>query len=117
MAHPQATTSPTQASAPPPGVFLGTVWSDPSWSHWSDPEVGSVEFNVGDEEPVGTVMLHVRAGDDAIMMINELCRSAGWQAIDCTAGVLLDQVEHPEHGLHRWQAYRDGVIGQASDEP
>ena len=51
------------------------------------------------------------------MMINELCRSAGWQAVDSTAGVLLDQVGHPEHGLHSWQAYCDGVIGQASDEP
>src|SRR5690606_31953385 len=47
-------------------VFEGTDWSDPAWGVWSGKE-GSIEFNLGDDDEIESVMLHVRA-DDAIVV-------------------------------------------------
>ncbi|WP_439890803.1 hypothetical protein ACS7SF_16810 [Ralstonia sp. 25C] len=84
-------------------VFPGTDWSDPIWGIY-DGEFGSIEFNVGDDDPVEDVMLHVRANEAIIGAILSLCEHLGCQAIDFAEGSFLDQSEHPAAGLEKWRA-------------
>src|SRR5688500_18972213 len=59
-------------------AFPGTDWRDPVWGQWES-EFGSVKFNLGDEEPVDSMMLHVRAGQEVVGAIVKLCLDNGWQ--------------------------------------
>jgi hypothetical protein len=52
-------------------LFPGTDWSDPAWGRWSS-ELGSIEFNLGEEDPADGVMLHVRAGPEVVAAIVRL---------------------------------------------
>jgi hypothetical protein len=63
-------------------AFPGTDWSDPAWGRWECPW-GSIEFNLGKEEPATSMMLHVRAGPEVVPGIVSLCVDNGWQAVDC----------------------------------
>ncbi|MFS2034682.1 hypothetical protein ACEN8I_11715 [Polaromonas sp. CT11-55] len=91
-------------------VFPGTSWSDPHWGIY-DSEFGSIEFNIGKEEPVEGLALHVRASDAIVGGILQLCGLMGCQAIDMTDSSFLDQSEHPAAGLQKWREYRDQVVG------
>ncbi|MES2583941.1 MAG: hypothetical protein V4627_14560 [Pseudomonadota bacterium] len=90
-------------------VFPATNWSDPVWGIF-DSEIGSIEFNVGKDDPVTSLALHVRAGDAIVAGILQLCARLSCQAIDLTDSSFLDQSEHPEQGFNQWQAYRDHVL-------
>ena len=89
--------------------FPGTDWSDPAWGIWSSPD-GSIEFNLGRDEPSPGLMLHVRANANVIPAIVQLCLQNGWQGIDCSSGEFVEQSDDPAHGLVSWMAYRDQVI-------
>ncbi|VWC72923.1 hypothetical protein [Burkholderia lata] len=92
-------------------VFLGTDWSDPAWGIY-DSEFGSIEFNVGKDDPVKSLGLHVRASDAVVVGILNLCERIRCQAIDLTDGSFLDQSELPAAGLGKWREYRDQIIGK-----
>lgn len=92
-------------------VFPGTDWSDPVWGVY-DSEFGSIEFNVGKDDPVQSLGLHVRASDAIVGGILHLCERVGCQAIDLTDGTFLDQSEHPVAGLEKWREYRNQVVGK-----
>ena len=94
-------------------VFPGTNWSDPHWGIY-DGEFGSIEFNIGKDDPVGSLALHVRASDAIVGGILLLCGSMGCQAMDLTDSSFLDQAEHPESGLQKWREYRDQVVGDGA---
>lgn len=94
-------------------IFPGTDWSDPSWGIWGSPD-GSVEFNLGKDEPATGLMLHVRANTNVIPAIVQLCRQNNWQAIDCSSGEFLEQSSDPACGLLSWSAYRDQIIRASS---
>lgn len=89
-------------------VFPGVDFSDPTWGTW-DCDAGSIEFNTGEDDPVEDMMLHVRASEDVIAGIVELCRRNDWRAIDCTDGEFLDDTD-PAKGLTAWRAFRDRVL-------
>ena len=89
-------------------IFTGTNWTDPAWGVW-DSENGSVEFNLGDDDPSQSLMLHVRANAEIIPMIVSLCADNGWHAVDCSSGNFIEKSMSPESGLNRWAAYRDQV--------
>jgi hypothetical protein len=88
-------------------VFPETDWSDPAWGMWRSPE-GSVEFNVGND-PVESMMLHVRAEPSVVAKIVQLCVDNGWQGLDCSTGDFIEQAGDPTRGLEAWTAYRDHV--------
>jgi hypothetical protein len=95
--------------------FPGTDWSDPAWGQWSSAD-GSIDFNLGSDDPATGLMLHVRANTNVIAAIVRLCLQNGWQGIDCSSGEFLEQSEDPARGLVSWTAYRDQVIrGQSND--
>jgi len=91
--------------------FFSTVdWSDVTRGVF-DSEDGSIEFNMGTNEPNTGFMMHVRASDKLIPTIVAMCKTARWQALDCSDGEFLEQSSEPSAGLKNWAAYRDGVIG------
>jgi hypothetical protein len=92
------------------GVFANTDWSDPIWGIFHS-AVGSIEFNIGKDDPVISVGLHVRASETIVGAILQLCSRQQWQAIDISNGSFLDQSKSPEEGLRQWQAYRDQIAG------
>ncbi len=90
--------------------FPGTDWTDPVWGIFDAP-YGSVEFNIGKEEPVASIGLHIRASSEIIDHILHLCAAQKWQAIDLSDGSFLEQVDQPSKNLVAWQAYRDQIVG------
>jgi hypothetical protein len=95
--------------------FPGTDWSDPSWGVWDSPE-GSIEFNLGKDEPANGLMLHVRASPQVVAAIVRLCLANGWQGIDCSSGQFIEQSNDPTKGLKAWSAYRHQIVGSGGSD-
>jgi hypothetical protein len=92
--------------------FPGTDWNDVAWGMFDSP-LGSIEFNLGKDDPASSMMLHVRASNEIVQPIIDLCREEGWTAFDCSTGEFLEAPESPTAGLNRWRAYRDRVVGES----
>lgn len=88
-------------------------FSDPSWGRL-DTDAFSIEFSVGDDDPVVSLMLHVRGGDGALGVIAAVAQALGQPPIDCGDGTVLD-VASPAAAASfaAWRAYRDRVVGAA----
>lgn len=93
--------------------FPGTDWSDPAWGVWGSDD-GSIEFNLGEDEPANGLMLHVRANSQVLGAIVRLCLTNGWQGIDCSSGDFIEQKSNPSEGLEAWSAYRDQIVRSGS---
>lgn len=91
--------------------FPGTDWTEPSWGIFDSPH-GSIEFNMGKDEPSGGFMMHVRASPEIIGPMIEMCRAFKWQALDCSSGAFLEKSPNPETGLEQWTEYRNQIIGR-----
>jgi len=92
--------------------FPGTDWSDPAWGIY-DSEIGSIEFNLGKEEPNRGFMMHVRANVEVVTPLVAMCLAERWQAIDCSSGDFLEKSAAPEASLEQWRAYRDQIVRDA----
>jgi hypothetical protein len=88
-----------------------TSWNDPVWGIL-DGDGFLIEFNVGDDDPIDNIMLHVRGGGDAITAIMSFVVPLGWSASDCSSGEFLDPSAPSEEGWKGFQAYRDKVVGR-----
>jgi hypothetical protein len=87
-----------------------TSWSDPTWGIF-DGDGFSIEFNVGNDDPIDDMMLHVRGGGDAIAAIMAFVVPLGWSALDCSTGQFLDPAAPSDEGWTGFQAYRDKITG------
>jgi len=85
--------------------------SDPTWGHL----VGSswsIELNIGDEEPIKAIMLHVRgSGDDVVPVVAAIAAVVGARAWDISSGAFLDETAPAADGWRGFQQYRDQVLG------
>ncbi|MFB9241029.1 hypothetical protein IV454_29635 [Massilia antarctica] len=95
-------------------LFAGAGWRDPAWGDYQGP-AGSVGFNLSDDDPLNSIMLHVRASAAIVAPSMEWCLRHGWQAMGTSAGTFLEQSPVPEQGLRQWMAYRDKIPGQRQD--
>lgn len=93
-------------------LFPNTDWIDPAWGIF-DSKFGSIEFNLGKEDPSTSLMLHVRASNEIIPPIKELCKKNKWSALDCSSGEFLERSENPSKGLESWRAYLNQVLKNA----
>lgn len=84
-------------------------WSDPAWGIFEG-DGFSIEFNVGEDDPIQSMMLHVRGGGDAISAIMSFVRPLGWSALDCSTGEFLDPNSPSQEGWEGFQAYRDKIL-------
>jgi hypothetical protein len=91
------------------GLLPGIDWSDTTWGIYEGNGF-SIEFNVGRDDPIGIMMLHVRGGGDAIAAIVTLARPVGWSALDCSTSKFLDLDNPSQAGWEVFQAFRDKVI-------
>ena len=85
-------------------AFPGTLWSDADGS-WSG-DGGTVRFDLGDEDPVQTLDLHVDADDDVVLRISDLTGAQGWRAGDSADGLFLNLQDDPAEGLRLWRSHR-----------
>ncbi|MGI5170402.1 hypothetical protein ACQEU3_39235 [Spirillospora sp. CA-253888] len=87
--------------SPPRSSPLRSVW----------PEAWSIELNIGNDDPLESVMLHVRGGgDDVLAVVLRIAQSLGCRALDISTGEFL--AEGQAEGWHTFRQYRDRMAGQ-----
>jgi hypothetical protein len=96
-------------------LLPGIDWSDPAWGIYEG-DGFSIEFNVGKDDPIDNMMLHVRGGGDAISAITKFVRLPGWSALDCSTSEFLDLENPSQAGWEGFQAFRDNIIKKYRDE-
>ena len=93
-------------------VFPGTVWDEPRdwglWGQWVS-DGSSIEFDIGLDENVDGVALHVRASDAVVAGILELAAALSCQAVDLSNSEFIHP-DDPARGLTAWREYRDRVV-------
>ena len=89
--------------------------SDPTWGTIEGDDY-SIEFNIGDDDPCTSIMLHVRGTEQAIEPIRRLCDHTGWAAFDTTTDKVMDFAADPADGLRQWRAFRDQVLPGAPEK-
>ncbi|WP_411347600.1 hypothetical protein [Paenibacillus sp. WLX2291] len=87
----------------PDGDFRDSAWGTLEREHYF------IEFNIGSEEEIDSIMLHIRGDDDAIEVLRIINEETGWTLIDDGEGI-IDFADHPEKGFQKWQQYRDQVM-------
>jgi hypothetical protein len=80
--------------------------SDPTWGVLIEHAL-LIEFNMGADDPIPEMMLHVRGNGDPITIIKRLCDQTGWRALDCSDLTFIDFSTHPAARFDRWRAWRD----------
>jgi hypothetical protein len=83
-------------------------FSDPTWG-LIDTEDGSIEVNIGREDPIDGFMLHVRGGPRTLDVVLGLLHALDLRGIDCQSGEFLDP-DQARKSFDRWRGYRDQVI-------
>ncbi|MFD5097374.1 hypothetical protein [Streptomyces albidochromogenes] len=83
--------------------------SDPEWGEIANP-TWSIELNIGSEDPVESLMLHIRgSGDDVLTPVLRLAEALRCKALDCAEGGLITPGQ--ASGWHAFQQFRDRVMG------
>ncbi len=86
--------------------------TDPSWLVLSS-DAYAVEFSVGPNQSVDSLMLHVHGDSRAIAIVQRLCEAGKWRAFDTSAGEFIDfDSPNRDRGLRRWQEYRRQIRRQ-----
>ncbi|MEW2417485.1 hypothetical protein AB0953_27705 [Streptomyces sp. NPDC046866] len=68
----------------------------------------SIELNIGSEDPVDSLMLHIRgSGDDVLTPVLRLAQALQCKALDCAGGDLITPGQTA--GWHAFQQFRDRV--------
>lgn len=94
-------------------LFPDIDFTDPTWGILRRNEY-SIEFNMGPEEEVQSIMLHIRGGDTVIDVLRTIHNETGWKLIGDEEGI-MDFDNHPEKGLQQWREYRDQVMNDIYD--
>ncbi|MGW2727902.1 hypothetical protein [Streptomyces sp. NPDC001494] len=84
--------------------------SDPTWGDLSGP-TWSIDFNIGSENPVDSIMLHIRGSGDDVLGPVGLAEALRCKALDLAEGDLINPGQ--TSGWHAFQQFRDRVIGSA----
>ncbi|MEE1763332.1 MULTISPECIES: hypothetical protein [unclassified Streptomyces] len=86
-----------------------TDLSDPTWGKLCGP-TWSIELNIGSQDPVDSIMLHIRgSGDDVLTPVLRLADALRCKALDCSDGSLM--APGRTSGWHAFQEFRDRVVG------
>lgn len=85
-------------------------FSDPSWGEIVTPDF-VIEVNIGRDEVVDSIMLHIRGADGAVGLVADLLATMGRRAIDCQTGEFFDPSAAAE-SFAAWRSYRDRVVSE-----
>ena len=83
-------------------------WSDLSWGMYEKDFV-SFEFNVGSDETIDSIMVHVRGGGDPIRKLLDFATPCGWVLLDCSTGELISEDNPNQDGWEGFKEYRDNL--------
>lgn len=89
----------------------GIDWSEPAWGVFEG-DGFTIEFNSGSDDPIDSMMLHVRGGGDAIAALLKFAKPNGWSLLDCSTSEFLDLENPSAEGWEGFQDFRDKAIGQ-----
>src|SRR5690606_1075471 len=64
-------------------------FSDKTWGIYFDGQT-SIEINIGSDEKVNSIMLHIRGGGNPFIFIATTCEHFKWYALDCSTGQYID---------------------------
>ncbi|MFJ3176413.1 hypothetical protein ACIPJK_37410 [Streptomyces roseus] len=65
-----------------------------------------MELNIGDEDPVDSIMLHIRgSGDDVLTPVFRPAETLGCKVLDCAEGDLITVGQ--TSGWHTFQQFRN----------
>jgi hypothetical protein len=85
--------------------------TDSAWGYLRGPTWG-MEVNIGSDDPVRMVALHVRGGgDDVVPVIVAIAEAVGGRALDSSTGDFLTG-DADVAGWQSFQRFRDQVIGR-----
>ncbi|MFG3001374.1 hypothetical protein [Streptomyces sp. NPDC048340] len=83
--------------------------SDPTWGELPG-SAWSMELNIGSEDPVDSIMLHIRgSGDDVLTAVFRLAEALRCKVLDCAEGDLI--TPRKTSGWHAFQQFRDRALG------
>jgi hypothetical protein len=89
----------------------GIDWSDKTWGIYNG-DGFSIEFNMGKEDVIKSITLHVRGEGNAIAAIMAVVKPLGWSALDCSTSEFLDSEQPSQEGWKEFQEYRDKAFGK-----
>ncbi|MEU4472929.1 hypothetical protein [Micromonospora sp. NPDC023888] len=86
--------------------------ADPAWGQLVGP-TWSIEFNIGSDDPVDSIMFHVRGGgDDVLAVVARIVAVTGGRALDISTGEFLTGDCPQTAGWNGFQQYRDQTLRQ-----
>lgn len=88
-------------------TFPGIDLRDPTWGFLSDDQ-WVIEFNIGEENPVESIMLHVRGSGDVLPTVRRAAAVLGCRAMDCSTGDFIET--GGSDGWAGFQAFRDRAL-------
>jgi hypothetical protein len=94
----------------------GVNWSDPLTGFYEE-EAFSIEFQLGEEQPITCMVLAVRGGGEAFAALKSFARPHKWSLFDCTESAFLDLDSPTASGFEAFQNYRDRAIAQKNRRP
>jgi len=91
-------------------IVPGAEFRDPSWGTLEGPTY-SIEVNIGEQDPVTSFAFHVRGGDQAAYVVQDILRELGLRAFDPSSpSGIFDLASGSLDGLRKWREYRDSVV-------
>jgi hypothetical protein len=91
-------------------------WSDPNWGIYTCEEF-SFEFNTGKDDPIESLMVHVRGSGHPIPSLLKFAVPNNWSLIDCSTSELIDPHNPSDEGWQGFQSARDKVAKIYGDGP
>ena len=89
--------------------------SDPTWLDLTG--CGQVlELSLGRQDPIESVMFHVRGGEGGIPVMLELAHTLGFRLLDCSTGDFLAD-DASNAAFSQWHDYRDQILHQPPASP
>jgi len=85
-------------------------FDDPTWGTIDSP-AARLEINLGDEDPVQCIALHVRGGTAPAGFVFDLLSHLKVGALDSATGELFDTAAASE-SFEEWQNYKRRVVGE-----
>ena len=91
-------------------AFPEVDWTDPRWGIVQTQDY-TYEFDVGENDPIDHVMVHVRGIGDAVSPLLRLSRQFNWHLLDCSAGEWIHHMNDDQAGWVGCQALRKRILG------
>jgi hypothetical protein len=88
----------------------GIEWKEAgSWGSYSFGNLSS-EFNLGEEDPVEGLMVHVYGAGDPVQILRDLASRFDWYLLDISAGEWMHHMPDPNSGWESFQGYLDQIV-------